>query len=58
MRGGKPFVFTNCKTGKGIPELVALIETELLFDRHVHSRALPASPATIAAASEQQPGLA
>ena len=35
MRGGKPFLFTNCKTGEGIPELVAVIETELLFDRHV-----------------------
>jgi urease accessory protein len=35
MRGGKPFLFTNCKTGQGIPELVTLIETELLFDRHV-----------------------
>lgn len=35
MRNGKPFLFTNCKTGQGIPELVALIETELLFDRHV-----------------------
>ena len=41
MRGGKPFLFTNCKTGKGIPELVALIETELLFDRHVQQQ-LPA----------------
>ena len=26
MRGSKPFLFTNCKTGEGIPELVALIE--------------------------------
>ena len=25
MRGDKPFVFTNCKTGEGIDELVALI---------------------------------
>lgn len=36
MRGDKPFLFTNCRTGQGIPELVALIETELLFDRQVH----------------------
>ena len=26
MRGSKPFVFTNCKTGEGIPALVELIE--------------------------------
>ena len=32
MRGSKPFLFTNCKTGEGIPELVALIEREFLFD--------------------------
>ncbi|MFN3888867.1 MAG: urease accessory protein UreG [Beijerinckiaceae bacterium] len=32
MRGEKPFVFTNCKTGEGIAELVALIEREFLFD--------------------------
>src|SRR3954447_20695570 len=32
MRAGKPVVFTNCKTGEGIPELVALIEREFLFD--------------------------
>jgi urease accessory protein len=40
MRGQKPFVFTNCKTGEGIPELVTLIETELLFDRQVQSQGL------------------
>ena len=28
MRGGKPFVFTNCKTGEGIDELVTLIRRE------------------------------
>jgi urease accessory protein len=32
MRGAKPFLFTNCKTGQGIPQLVDLIATELLFD--------------------------
>ena len=32
MRGSKPFVFTNCKTGKGVPELVDLIRREFLFD--------------------------
>jgi urease accessory protein len=37
MRGSKPFLFTNCKTGEGIPELVALIEREFLFD--INSRA-------------------
>jgi urease accessory protein len=32
MRGDKPFVFTNCKTGEGIDNLVSLIEREFLFD--------------------------
>jgi urease accessory protein len=32
MRGRKPFLFTNCKTGEGIAELVGLIESEFLFD--------------------------
>jgi urease accessory protein len=32
MRGGKPFLFTNCKTGEGVPQLVDLIARELLFD--------------------------
>ena len=32
MRGCKPFLFTNCKTGEGIPQLVDLIARELLFD--------------------------
>jgi urease accessory protein len=32
MRGTKPFVFTNCKTGEGIDELIALIMDMALFD--------------------------
>jgi len=32
MRGDKPFLFTNCRTGEGIAELVALIRNDLLFD--------------------------
>src|SRR6476660_976239 len=32
MRGDKPFVFTNCKTGEGITELVTLIQQNVLFD--------------------------
>jgi urease accessory protein len=32
MRGEKPFLFTNCKTGEGIAELVELIRRDLLFD--------------------------
>jgi urease accessory protein len=32
MRGEKPFLFTNCKTGEGIPELVERIRSDLLFD--------------------------
>jgi len=32
MRGKKPYVFTNCKTNEGIPELVRLIRENVLFD--------------------------
>ncbi|WP_165221672.1 urease accessory protein UreG [Aquisphaera insulae] len=32
MRGEKPFVFTNCKSGEGIDELVRLIRDNILFD--------------------------
>src|SRR5258706_6281305 len=32
MRGGSPFVFTNCKTGEGIDELVQLIKDNVLFE--------------------------
>lgn len=38
MRGAKPFLFTNCKTGEGIPELVGLIEREFLFDINPRER--------------------
>jgi len=31
MRGEKPVVFTNCKTGEGIDELIALIRRNALF---------------------------
>jgi urease accessory protein len=33
MRGRRPFVFTNCKTGEGIEELVTLIRQNVLFDQ-------------------------
>ena len=32
MRRDKPFIFTNCKTNQGIPELVKLIHENVLFD--------------------------
>src|SRR6266446_9838260 len=32
MRGDKPFVFTNCLSGGGIAEVVALIRRNVLFD--------------------------
>jgi urease accessory protein len=32
MRGDKPFLFTNCRTGEGIAELVNLIRHDILFD--------------------------
>jgi urease accessory protein len=37
MRGNKPFVFTNCKTGEGITELVELIRQQALFDLKLKS---------------------
>jgi urease accessory protein len=32
-RGERPFLFTNLKTGDGVPAVIAWIERELLFDR-------------------------
>ncbi len=32
MRGEKPYIFTNCKTGEGIRELAELIYRDCLFD--------------------------
>jgi urease accessory protein len=32
-RGDRPFVFTNLKSGEGVPEVIGWIERELLFDR-------------------------
>ncbi len=33
MRGDRPFVFTNLKTGSGLDQVVAWIRHELMFDR-------------------------
>ena len=41
MRPGKPFVFTNCMTGEGIEDLVALIRRMALFD--IDNRTQPAA---------------
>jgi len=38
MRGRKPFVFTNCKTGEGIAEIVQLIQDRVLFDSRLVER--------------------
>jgi urease accessory protein len=32
MRGSKPFVFTNCRTGEGIPQLMQWLGDAVLFD--------------------------
>jgi urease accessory protein len=32
MRSGRPFVFTNCLTGDGVADVVALIRHNVLFD--------------------------
>ena len=31
MRGERPFVFTNLKTGEGVDEVIAWIERDVLF---------------------------
>lgn len=38
MRGNKPFIFTNCKTGKGIDELVNKIIEMALFDLPIEKK--------------------
>ncbi len=35
MRNDRPFVFTNCKTGEGVDDLVKLIHEGILFDLQV-----------------------
>jgi urease accessory protein len=35
MRGAKPFVFTNCKTGEGLAQLLEVIRHDLLFDMNL-----------------------
>jgi urease accessory protein len=32
VRGDKPFVFTNCRTGDGVADVVALLRHSLLLD--------------------------
>jgi urease accessory protein len=32
VRGGRPFVFTNLKTGEGLQDVIAWIQRELLFE--------------------------
>ncbi|MDH5856298.1 urease accessory protein UreG [Lampropedia aestuarii] len=39
MRGKKPFVFTNCKTGEGVDQLIDLILDMALFDVQVNRAA-------------------
>jgi urease accessory protein len=31
MRGDRPFVFTNLKTGEGVAEVIAWLERDVLF---------------------------
>jgi urease accessory protein len=42
MRGDRPFIFTNCVTGEGIPAVIATIRHEVLFD--IAPAGLPGSP--------------
>jgi urease accessory protein len=36
MRGERPFVFTNLKTGAGLPDVIAWIRRELLYEGSGH----------------------
>ena len=36
MRGGRPFVFTNIRQGKGVEKIVSWIQRELLFEDGIH----------------------
>ncbi|MFM7109083.1 MAG: urease accessory protein UreG [Planctomycetaceae bacterium] len=47
MRGAKPFLFTNCKTGEGIRELATMIRESILFDLDLKP-APAAKPAAVA----------
>ena len=49
MRDGKPFIFTNCMTGKNIEELTDMIIRDALFDFK------PAEKTEVAHESAQQP---
>jgi urease accessory protein len=31
MRGDRPYIFSNCKTGEGVPEIVGRLRTDVLF---------------------------
>ena len=33
VRGGRPFIFTNLKSGQGVEDVISWIRRELLFDR-------------------------
>jgi urease accessory protein len=43
MRGDKPFLFTNCMTGEGIPAVVAAIRHDVLFDMAPAGESAPPS---------------
>ena len=51
MRGTKPFVFTNCKTGEGVETLMDMIMDMALFDVRppTTDRAVAAAPAMVGA---------
>ena len=38
LRGERPFLFTNCKTGNGIDEVVWRIIHDILFDAKIYSK--------------------
>jgi len=37
MRGTRPFVFTNLKTGEGLPAVIGFIETQGVLDDARHA---------------------
>lgn len=48
VRGNRPYVMTNCKTGEGVVELVDMIMDKFLFTHQIPSESMTQLRAEIA----------